>query len=529
MSKLSFLLLFICMCNNIVSQEWKVYPYTPDGSFIVFPSDEGRHTAEPVEWWYTTGHITGENSGRTYSYMLSYFYKPVNNLDGFRILNISDDETGEFLTDTKALTYSILSTDSLNIEAELLFGGTEYWCNQTDADGSALPFSYVLSAEGDNAAIQLEYDAFKPPLILADSGLLKQGPAAYTYYYSQTGNDVTGTINFDGLIENVSGTAWIDRQYGSVNPAEGLEYEWFSLQLSNGIDINVNNIFTEENDVPETLEYRLLCAYVDEQTQFTTSSFDIERLEYHYTPDSLKCYSIKWRLTSDQHNIDLTISALYPGYEVSLPFRFYEGPTHITGTVEGIPVSGKGFAELLHSYEKPDIVIESATNLWEESTELKWMLTNPDHGNPVRYDIEYSIDNKETFNMIAGNLDDTVYYWDSSKLSGGEEIWLKVKGFSVDTTLVDSSMVRLTSFTGIEKEEWLEGIKVFPNPNDGYFTVRGEFIREIEIVDIKGRKVFSSHVNGRVYDVDISKEPPGLYFVRLTLNRGLIIRKVIVE
>lgn len=529
MKKLAILSLLIFSYTVLFSQQWKQYPHIPEGSFIEFPSDEGRHPGEPVEWWYTTGHLEGESSGRSYSYMLTYFYYPVNTVDGFRIFNISDDGSGSFLTGTKALIFTRLSTDSLDIEAELISGGTESWSNITDEEGFAIPFSYQLSAAAENASLDLRYDGYKPPLILADSGLLKQGSESYTYYYSQTGNRVSGSVSFNGITENVSGTAWIDRQYGTTNPSEGVEYEWFSIQLSNGMDINVNNIFTADNSIPETPEYRLLCAYVDEDTRYTDSSFEIERLEYAYSPDSLRCYSQKWRLSSGIYDIDLIITALHHDYEVPLPFRFYEGPVSINGTVEGSPVEGKGFAELLHSYEKPDIDIHSVSNIRDESTELKWCILNPDHGNPLQYDLEYSIDNRQTFSSIARSLDDTLYYWNSSALPEQNDIWLKVRAYSVDSTLCDSSIVKVALPTGVETRDQRSSFSLFPNPGNGRFTVRGENMQMIEIYDIRGRKVFSSPVNDLLFDVDISNEPDGLYFVKVFTDRGIVARKVMIE
>jgi hypothetical protein len=293
------------------------------------------------------------------------------------------------------------------------------------------------------------------------------------------------------------------------------------------MDINMNNIFTTDNNIPETLAYRLMCVYVDENTQFTGSSFRVDRLAYEYTPDSLRCYSTKWRLTSDFHDIDLIIYVLHPDYEVSLPFRFYEGPVLISGTVDGVSVEGKGFAELLHSYDKPDITIDGRTNIGEEATVLKWQLNNPDDGNPLKYDLEYSTDGY-IFQPLAGGLEDTVYYWDSRNLAEENDIWLKVKGFSVDTTLIDSSSVKLISVTAIEEPDNKATIKIFPNPGSGQFTVQGENIREILVFDIHGGKVFSFAVNTGVWHIDISDEAAGMYFVRIVMHdNSFITRKVI--
>ena len=191
---------------------------------------------------------------------------PQKRVTVFRILNLSDDDLGLFYTETKALNYNIMASDSLNIQANIFSGGTETWHNKTDITGNSLPFEYEISAASSHGAINLEYNALKPPLILADSGFFYEGETDYTYYYSQTKNEITGTIKLNGITENVSGSSWIDRQFGTFNPYNNQEYEWFCIQLSNGMDINISNNFTANEEIPDNLRYRILSAYVDETT-----------------------------------------------------------------------------------------------------------------------------------------------------------------------------------------------------------------------------------------------------------------------
>ena len=122
--RIAFLLsIFLMIGLDGVSQDWKIYPFTPTGSLISFPEDEGRHSAEPVEWWYVSGHLTGETSGSEYSFMVSYFYYPAYFFDGFRILNISNDDSDFFYSETGAVNYAPVATDSLNIIANIYLGG----------------------------------------------------------------------------------------------------------------------------------------------------------------------------------------------------------------------------------------------------------------------------------------------------------------------------------------------------------------------------------------------------------------------
>ncbi len=530
MKKLITLNLLLMISITILPQSWKTYPYAPAGSLLSFPADEGRHSSEPIEWWYTSGHLTGITTGKPYSYMLSYFYSPLSIFDGFRILNLSDDDLGLFYTETKALNYNIMASDCLNIKAKIFSGGTETWHNKTDILGNSLPFEYEISAVSSSGAINLEYDALKPPLILADSGYFYEGATDYTYYYSQTKNEVTGTITLNGITENVSGSSWIDRQYGTFDPWNGQEYEWFCIQLSNGMDINITNLFTVKDEIPDNLKYRLLSAYVDETTQYTTSDFQIVRLKYSYMPDRVRCYSQKWRITSSILNVDIIVSTLHSNCEVSLPFRFYEGSTNVTGTVNGANVTGVGFVELLHSYENPDISITDTTNLGDVSSLLTWKLNNPDDGNPLKYDLEYSIDSLKTFLPIITNVADTFYYWNTQALSEEKNIWLKVTGYSIDSTLNNISVKKLKSnLTAVTETEYQEHIIIYPNPSAGQFIVEGENIRKIEIIDIIGRTVYSSLINQTRQSIDLSTQQRGIYFVEVTTNRGTTINKLILE
>ena len=516
-------LLFVLMTNPVFSQSWKTYPYTPPGSLISFPVDEGRHLSEPVEWWYTTGHITGLTTGIHYSYMLTYFSYPIGGFDGFRILTFSDDDNQIFSSEMQVLNYNTLATDKLDIEA-VTSGGTETWKNKYNA-GQILPFQYELSAASPQVSLDLSYDALKKPLILGDDGYLLQASYAYTYYYSQTALDITGNITYNGLTEVVTGTAWIDRQYGSMNPSAGTQYEWFSIQLSNGMDLNLWNIF-ENNQIPDDPRYKILAAYVDENTQYTTSDFELQRLSFVYMPDQQRCYAQSWRLTSPLNDVDLLITTGYSDSEVQMPFRFYEGSTQITGTVNGQAVTGVGFAELLHSYEAPDIQIMNAYH-WKKQIPLQWQLNNPDDGNPLTYDITYSTDNQASFQPVASGLTETQYTWDTAPFTDGDTFWLKVTGQSVDGTLTGEALKEFyyDSTAGIRPVE--KNLAVYPNPVKDFLVLKIPGIRQIEIFNPQGKLVRSRQ--GALQDeilVDV-KGLQGIYWVKIYTEKETFVQKII--
>ena len=528
--KITLLTLFLFSGLSFFSQAWKTYPYTPAGSLVSFPLDEGRHSAEPSEWWYTIGHVTGATTGKHYSYMLTYFYYPYGStIDGFRILNISDDDNHIFNDEMKLLSYDTLDTTQLNISASIFGGGTEFWRNKHNNSGAVLPFEYEIQASSAYVTLDLDYNTVKRPLILGDSGFLFQGASDYTYYYSETGIDITGTITYNGVTENISGLGWIDRQYGSLNPSNGTKYEWFALQLSNGMDINLWNIFTQENTIPNNDKYRIFSSYVNDSTQYTTSDFELERLSYAYTPDHQKCYAQSWRLTSPINNVDLVVSTLYSNSEVQSPFRFFEGATTISGTVNGVAVTGKGFAELLHTYEVPDISIVG-DSLWNNTIPFNWQLNNPDEGNPLKYKLEYSTDNQNTFTDITNNLTDTTYTWNTNLFSNGDTFWLKVTGFSIDGTIVGDTVKEFTYNDGVGVIELNDiGLSIYPNPASETVTITANNVEKISILDVNGKLIRS--ITNTVFPtiINIKDLEKGSYFVTVFTAKGQVTKKLVVR
>ena len=522
------------LTTTVEAQQWNQYPYEPTGTDLTFPADEGYHPGEPVEWWYTVGHVTGDVTGTEYSYMLTYFYYPTLGVDGFRILNLANDATGEFFPETLPMNYSTLAQDHLEISAQGLLGGSEIWETQRDGNGDLIPFAYHIEASQANGSINMDYVAVKRPLIVNGTGLFNQGAEAYTYYYSQSRLDVVGTITFDGFTETVSGFGWIDRQWGSMNPSpteNGEEYEWFCVQLDNGMDFNIWNIFDENGLIPDTSTYNLVSIYQDETTDIHSHEFTFDRIEYSYLPDNSRVYSQKWHFILD--DIDLEITTLYNNSEVSLPFRFYEGTTTITGTVGGNPVTGVGFAELLHHYDNPEMELTYPVEAggWVGTNNITWNLLNPDGGREVYYDVEYSIDNKVTYNPIATNLTETQVEWDGDGIAWGTDCWIKVTGYSIDQTLIGTYEMQ-NPFTfgnvGIAEQNASEiGVLIYPNPADGgIVTVQFEETVQpsiLELLDISGRTLLRkdfarSLASGQTLQFDVSEMAGGMYTIRVSFE-----------
>ena len=99
-----------------------------------------------------------------------------------------------------------------------------------------------------------------------------------------------------------------------------------------------------------------------------------------------------------------------------------------------------------------------------------------------------------------------------------EEVTIEVEGASVLCSWTSPKLTYDCTGVGIA-ESTTEGIRVFPNPSNGKFTISypGPIsgLTEIEILDVTGRRVHSAVTNvlgGTGLIVDLEKAPSGLYY-----------------
>jgi hypothetical protein len=232
-------------------------------------------------------------------------------------------------------------------------------------------------------------------------------------------------------------------------------------------------------------------------------------------PDSQMCYSDKWRLTSEKNKINVDITTAHNNSEVQLPFRFFEGATGISGTVNGVDVTGFGFAELLHSYAAPNVLIKyPQADEFNIEIPVSWQLQNPDDGIPVTYDLSYSINNKASFQPIAEAIADTFYLWKNADVKTGDIIWFKITAHSVDNNLKGT----VTSETASKVISTNSTIKLLPNPVSGtlYFEPSFQMNNPVcRIVDAAGHVVKIYKRNSLSDRIDVSFLPRGIYFFKI--------------
>jgi len=391
---MKFIVIILCFCfvGTAQSQSWKKYPYQAAGSDIVFPNDEGRHVLFPkfnLEWWYLVVHAKGKVTGDDYSILVSHFN---NRIRFFTITNV-DKKVHESATAIGSLKNA---KDHLNLTHKIN-GKTDYFRSKKNENGKVIPFEYEVKTHAKNMEIDIAIDAVKPPLLINGTGYGPVGSSGFTWYYSLSRVNINGDLKFKGINEPIEGIGWIDHQWGPfvVSPVRVGKmfetYEWFCLQLDNGMDIMVSIIFDRNNRLNKDERYGGINISTPDGKTISNSKYSFKRTKFWKDENSKKTFSMGWELSIPEQRINLKLTPTFKEQMVKMALNgdFWEGSVAIDGTVGEDVVKGKGFGELMHDYQpaKLDLWSNKKDYTLTDTIKLNWKVLNPDDGNPQRFDV----------------------------------------------------------------------------------------------------------------------------------------------
>lgn len=103
-----------------------------------------------------------------------------------------------------------------------------------------------------------------------------------------------------------------------------------------------------------------------------------------------------------------------------------------------------------------------------------------------------------------------------------------------DTLFIASWQPCNSTETGIFKKNKSEELNIFPNPNNGSFTLSLSNVNEkcsFDVYNVLGERIYQSKVNSKSAPIDLSRQPQGIYFYRVLNENGKLIGngKLIIE
>lgn len=299
-----------------------------DVTVVELPTDDAPHD-NAIEWWYYNGHLsTGD--GERYAFHYTVF--AINALATHTVAHASfiDLQSGAHFTSQKRTagnpSRGVREGFDFDLGDWYLLGGG----GEDRLRVSTPEFSFNLTA--------LEA---AEPVMQGGSGLLDFGPIGSSYYYSRPRMTLSGAIRLGERVEQVTGLAWFDHQWGDFSVNQ-LGWDWFALQLDDGTDIMLYLLF--DADLLPVLSSGTL-RRDGVTTVLEPGDFAVDATEHWESEATGIRYPMGWtvRIPSSGMSIELEPNirdSEFDGRETTYEV-YWEGPVAVHGTH-----SGQGFVEM---------------------------------------------------------------------------------------------------------------------------------------------------------------------------------------
>lgn len=316
---------------------------------VVLPRDAGVHSVD-YEWWYAHGYLHNE-AGHQLGFMFSFFKFDAATVKRFfpqfawypgRVLY----ELHLGLTDITAQAHHfdeylfapILGHTGAARKKINVYYGPNHLKQVEDR-------KFHLSMRHHRKNIHLHFFDLKGPLLHGTAGNLSFPKVGTTQYYSHPRLTVEGSMqnNGDKHVEFVSGSAWIDHQWGNFAPNQTfLFWTWAGIQLDDGTELMIYEVFLEDGK-----SRGVRATYFGPNGQRRTVTASWHPLRSWQSPKTKVMYPVDYALKIPGLKLDVTLNADVKDQEMhSSFFNYWEGSCSVVGTRAGKHITGKAFLEL---------------------------------------------------------------------------------------------------------------------------------------------------------------------------------------
>jgi predicted secreted hydrolase len=310
------------------------------GPLVHLPADAAAHPNAHNEWWYVVGHLHA--AGHTFGYELTIF-KFLNIKAPGSTVPVTLYRTDAAITDVTGKRFyqhvsyyfpqsAHLSTTSMNARV-----GPDVIA------GSSSHITLASRLPGDTGSLHLTLASHRTPMYVGGRGYL---PFAnqFTYYYSLTDLTARGALTLHGHRYAVTGTSWLDHQWGNWNWTTVRGWTWMALQLSNGVQLSVFDFRGA------TQRVRAASVSVPSGATLTYRNLSIDSTGRWRSPHTGGVYPSGWVVRVPGLHAVFRIVPAVRDQELIVPGltreSYWEGSGRLTGTYQGKKVTGLTYTEL---------------------------------------------------------------------------------------------------------------------------------------------------------------------------------------
>jgi len=326
----------------------------PTNGKVKLPDDLFAKRDVQTEWWYYTGHCKTEN-GREFGFEL-VFFKRRTDRDRLGVVPMTilanpmyfahfaiSDITGQ------RFRYDHFRSFDKPLDVPVRFSETTCDVNLGEWSLREIAGKHILHATlEDGLVFDAVLEPAKPLVLNGDggNGIAKKGEGA-SNHFSFTRMNVSGQSCEAGKIETFTGSAWMDREFGSW---EHGVWDWFSIQFDDETELMLYQFRTKtgEMDGESTGTY---VAPDGKCTYLKRSDFEIEVLSTWLSPNTGAEYPAGWKIRVPSLDIELRLTPLIDDQELdtrgSTMIVYWEGVCEVEGFKRKNEVTGRAYTELV--------------------------------------------------------------------------------------------------------------------------------------------------------------------------------------
>ncbi len=353
---LSFILLLLSIgTNQVIAAGYPSFKPALPGWRYEFPIDHRIHRDFKTEWWYYNGYLKGP-AEQTFGYQITFFRVGLIRgplpREGSRWhirdvymahLAVTDIKNQAFFYQEKADRGNL---GLAGAEVDQYRVWIENW--EVIEKGK----NHQIQAGDGDLSLIINLIPTGPPLIHGINGVIRKGAGTgqAAHYYSMTRMETQGFIKIKGKAIPVTGFSWMDHEFGSNQLQEAeAGWDWFSVQLDNGIDLMVYQLRQEDGRVDPNSSGTLV-GLDSRKIHLSLPDIKIRVLSYWKSLRSGATYPAAWEVYLPTQDLRLELLPLVADQELMTPkstrITYWEGVVNIKGTYKGRPVEGKGYVEM---------------------------------------------------------------------------------------------------------------------------------------------------------------------------------------
>ena len=308
------------------------------GRALEFPRDHGPHPDYRIEWWYLTANLT-DASGAAWGAQWTLFRQavaPGAQVEGWANQQLWMGHAAVTNRDTHryAEKFARGGVGQAGAEASPFHAWIDSWDMRGDGAFSAPNASPLrVSASGADFSYVLNLAADRPLVLQGDRGYSKKSERGQaSYYYSQPYFTAKGTIMLGEKSVDVTGRAWMDREYSSQPLAsDQTGWDWLSLHLESG---------------EKVMLFRL--RQKDGRNYFAGNWIDRDGRSVPLAADSIamtptdvtiidgRKLPTSWTVTIAERGLKIDSVPLNPKSWMGTRFAYWEGPISFKGSQSGV-------------------------------------------------------------------------------------------------------------------------------------------------------------------------------------------------